>query len=140
VPVLRDDRRIYTEPFAGVPVYTNQGITNVSVLAQGSVVYLPMTGLYVYTSWTEFTYEFYESSLPWGPFTLFYRRDFGRYPWSQERAGGYASTIPSKFISEDDGTMYVQSNTFEGGADFYGFSLRLLRLRASRGLAEHCDP
>ena len=34
--------------------------------------------------------------------------------------------IPSKFISEDGKTMYVQSNTFVGGTHKYAFNLRKL--------------
>ncbi len=127
-PVLHDARRLYTEPFNGEPLYLNQGVTNLSVLSQGGVVYLPSLGRYVYTSWTEFTYEFYAAPAPWGPFTLFFRRDFDRYPWSTDKAGGYAAAIPSKFVASD-GEMYLQSNTFVGGVEHYGYSLRPFSVR-----------
>lgn len=131
-PVLHDARRIYTKP--SVSADTNQEAPNLSVISQGGVVYLPKADRYVYTSWTEFTYELYESVQPWGPFTLFSRSDFGRYPWSAQKAGGYAATIPSKFITDDE-TMYLQSNTFSGGVNFYGFSLRPLSIVAKPSAA-----
>jgi hypothetical protein len=119
-PVLQDDRRIYVSTRdPGAP-------SNMSVLSQGSVVYNKALNRYLYTSWTEFTFEFYESPTPWGPWKKFLTKDYGGYPWSDTKNGGYSTTIPSKFISTDGKTMYVQSNTFMGGIANYNFSLRKL--------------
>jgi hypothetical protein len=127
-PVLSDRRRTHQGYFNGPVEFEGQDLRNFSVISQGGVVYLPLERRYVYSSWSKFTHEFYEAAEPWGPYSLFFSRDYGRYPWTQEHSGGYAPTIPSKFI-EPDGRMLVQSNTFEGGANNYGFSLREFRAR-----------
>src|SRR5690606_22514841 len=104
------------------------------VISQGSVVYNAPLERYIYTSWTEYTFEFYEAPQPWGPWTLFLRKDFGGYPWfgsdsPTPKNGGYATTIPSKFISDDGREMWLQCNWFVGvgsGSPNYHFSLRKL--------------
>lgn len=116
-PVLRDLRRVY--PKMHVPA-----AHNMSVLSQSSVVYNRPLKRYLYTSWTEYTFEFYEAPEPWGPWKLFFRKDFGGYLWIPQKYGGYPAVIPSKFISPDGKTMYVQSNTFVSGVLNYNFSLR----------------
>lgn len=130
-PVLHDERRVY-------PTLQGEGIRDMTVISQGSVVYNVPLDRYIYTSWTEYTFEFYEAPQPWGPWKLFMRKDFGGYPWygqpadegcSGPKNGGYATTIPSKFISADGTTMWVQSNWFVGvecGPPNYNFSLRKL--------------
>lgn len=124
--VLHDSRREY------------QGGTTAdgfSVISQGSVVYNAPLDRYIYSSWTDYSFEFYESPQPWGPFTLFHHKDFGVTPWfgtntSTPKNGGYATTTPSKFISADGTKMWVQSNWFVGAAEGsntnYCFSLRPL--------------
>jgi hypothetical protein len=133
VAVLTDTRRVGTAapvPMAPPPVPG-------SVLAQGGIVYNPGLARYLYTSWTEFTFEFYEAPAPWGPWRPFLSHDFGPFPWSgprsaEPRHGGYATTIPSKFLSADGRDAWVQSNWFVGastyGGSSYHFSLRPLRL------------
>ncbi len=117
-PVLQTDRRVYRK------THPEKMAKNMTVLSQGSVVYNKPLNRYLYTSWTEFTFEFYEAPNPWGPWKLFLSKDFGAYPWSANKNGGYAATIPSKFISADGRTMYVQANTFVGGAHVYNYALR----------------
>lgn len=134
-PVLHEERRVY--PGAVTP-------DGMSVLAQGGVVYNPGLRRYLYTSWTEFTWEFYEAPYPWGPWNLFLHKDFGPYPWwgaapgtPGPKNGGYATTIPSKFISEDGRRMWVQSNWFVGVGHpepNYHFSLRRLLLTPHGGV------
>ncbi|MBW3625572.1 MAG: DUF4185 domain-containing protein [Armatimonadetes bacterium] len=121
-PVLQTARRVYEKVFAPV-------VHNMSVISQGSVVYNKPLKRYLYTSWTEFTFEFYEAPAPWGPWRLFLSKDFGGYPWTPQQYGGYAATIPSKFISPDGKTMWVQSDTFAGGVKDYRFSLRKLAVQ-----------
>jgi hypothetical protein len=120
IPVLEDDRHVYTNTFF------NDSPKNMTVLSQGSIVYNKPLDKYIYTSWTEYTFEFYEAPTPWGPWKLFLSKDYGGYPWTDTKNGGYSTTIPSKFISDDGKTMYVQSNTFMGGITNYNFSLRKL--------------
>jgi hypothetical protein len=110
-PVLTDERRTH----------------DMTVLSQGGVTYLPKRDRYLYTSWTEFTFEFYQAPQPWGPWTTLLSEDFGEYPWQSERIGGYATTVPSKFISDDEKTMWVQSNVCPcapAGVSSYWFGLR----------------
>ena len=115
-PVLVDDRR------------TAHGM---SVISQGGVTYLPKHDRYLYTSWTEYTFEFYESPQPWGPWTPVLSEDFGTYPWQADRIGGYATTVPSKFVSDDEKTAWVQSNVCPcapAGVTSYWFGLREMRI------------
>jgi hypothetical protein len=119
-PVLQDDRRVYQS------TRDPDSPSNMTVISQGSVVYNKPLNRYIYTSWTEYTFEFYEAPQPWGPWKHFLTKDYGGYPWSDTKNGGYATTIPSKFISTDGKTMYLQSNTFMGGTSNYNFSVRKL--------------
>jgi hypothetical protein len=152
VAVLRDPRRIYPDLFC------RNGPANLTVLSQGGVLYNAPLRRYLYTSWTEYTFEFYEAPAPWGPWRLFMTKDAGGYPWYGPAAeiqmlpnplghlvprrtgptpqaaacpgpknGGYACTIPAKFVSADGRDMWLQSNWFLGvgcGAPNYTFSLR----------------
>lgn len=130
-PVLVDERVLYPSDAAGEDGQT-VGAHNLTVISQGGVTFLPKLEKYVYTSWTELTFEFYESPAPWGPWTLMASEDFGAYPWTDERFGGYGTTIPSKFVSEDDLTMWVQSNVCPcapAGMSSYWFGLRSLELK-----------
>ncbi len=102
-PVLTDQQRLYAQTYG-----TNA--SNLSVISQGGVTYLAQQKRYVYTSWTEYTFEFYEAPALWGPWKHFLSKDFGGYPWSTSRYGGYGVTIASKFVQPDGKTMYVQAN------------------------------
>lgn len=112
-PVLTDTRRVYQD--LGV-----DGVSDLSVISQGSVVYNEPLRRYVYTSWTEYTWEVYEAPTPWGPWAHAAQHDFGPYPWTGTQAaqdqvhGGYGVVVPSKFISADGRTMWAQSNWFVG--------------------------
>ena len=123
-PVLQDDTRLYSNTcFApgrsGDP-------SNFTIPSQGSVVYNQPLNRYIYSAWTEYTFEFYESPTPYGPWKKFLSKDYGAYIWESYKNGGYSTTIPSKFISSDGMTMWVQSNTFMGAATNYCYSLRKL--------------
>jgi hypothetical protein len=127
--VLHDDRRLYPS----ISNNPNNGPTNITVISQGSVIYNAPLKRYIYSSWSEYTFEFYEAPAPWGPWKLFLHKDFGPYPWwgaaPGPKNGGYATTIPTKFVSDDGLTMWVQANWFVGndsGNSNYDFSLRRL--------------
>ncbi|WP_224337681.1 hypothetical protein [Haloprofundus halobius] len=132
-PVLEDERRVYEDQY--MENGPNRG-ESMSVLSQGSVVYNEPLDRYLYTSWTEYTFEFYEAPEPWGPWKLFMRKDFGSLPWFGNVIdelcdgpvnGGYATTIPSKFIGDNGESMWMQANWFEGvacGGNNYNFDLR----------------
>ncbi|MFD7155931.1 DUF4185 domain-containing protein [Kribbella sp. NPDC059898] len=128
-PVLTDTRRLYAQTYGA-------NASNLSVISQGGVTYLPAQKRYVYTSWTEYTFEFYESPTPWGPWKHFLSKDFGGYPWSTSKYGGYGVTIPSKFVQPDGKTMYIQANVCPCGGggigtSVYNFNLRKLVLTPS---------
>ena len=124
-PVLHDGRRLYQQTYSS-------NASNLSVISQGGVLYDKPLNRYIYSSWTEYTFEFYESPTPWGPWKRFMSKDFGGYPWSAAKHGGYATTIPSKFLSADGRDMWVQSNVCPcGGGGYneaYRYSLRELHL------------
>lgn len=134
VAVLTDERRVYPELAADI-----DGPRNSTVISQGGIVYDAPIERYLYTSWTEFTWELYESPTPWGPWTLFESKDFGPYPWyGQDNPdgwvnGGYAVTTPSKFISDDGLQLWAQANWFVGVArpeevNTYHYALRPITL------------
>ncbi|HET6566679.1 MAG TPA: hypothetical protein VFG50_01870, partial [Rhodothermales bacterium] len=135
--VLHDERTVYPALLGGGrPV--GDVARDVGVISQGGVVYNAPLRRYLYTSWTWYTFEFYEAPTPWGPWRLFMRKDFGAAPFFGEsedpscperNEGGYPTTIPSKFISADGQTMWVQSNSWKRwnyacGSSNYNFSLR----------------
>lgn len=132
-PVLVDERRQHpSDQVVDEEAGQTVGAHDLSVISQGGVTYLPKRDRYLYTSWTELTFEFYESPTPWGPWTLFLSEDFGPYPWDAERIGGYGTTIPSKFVSDDESTMWVQSNVCPcapAGTTSYWFGLREMTLK-----------
>jgi hypothetical protein len=138
-PVLQDARTVYPHLSCGGRPGDDPA-RDVSVISQGGVVYNAPLKRYLYTSWTWYTFEFYEAPTPWGPWKLFLHKDFGAdafYGRSDDpacpgpRNGGYPTTIPSRYISADGRTMWVQSNTwkrwnFACGKPDYCFGLRKL--------------
>lgn len=119
-PVLTDTRRVYERVTDNMP-----SVRDMSVISQGSIVYNSALKRYIYASWTEYTYEFYESPTPYGPFKLFVQKDFGGYPWSSNtKYGGYGCVIPSKFISSDGRTMWIVSTTFVSDTNQYAYAMR----------------
>lgn len=134
VAVLTDERRVYAELAPEI-----EGPRGSTVISQGGIVYDAPIERYLYTSWTEFTWELYESPTPWGPWTLFESKDFGPYPWyGQDNPdgwvnGGYAVTTPSRFISDDGLQLWAQANWFVGVSrpeevNTYHYALRPITL------------
>jgi hypothetical protein len=121
--VLEDPERLYTAPLD--PTLKRQNMTTMS---QGGVVYNAPLKRYIYTTWTMYTYEFYEAEQPWGPWTHFFSKDFGAFPWSEDASGGYGTSLPSKFISDDGRSMWMHSNVWEAGVIHYQYSLREVRV------------
>jgi Domain of unknown function (DUF4185) len=117
-PVLEDDRLLYPKTFGKMA-------PNEKVLGQGGVTYDAPLKRYIFASWTLVTHQFYEAPQPWGPWTLFLSKDFGPLLGPYNR-GMYGTSIPSKFISADGKTLYVQSNAPCCLGTDYRFSLRKL--------------
>jgi hypothetical protein len=122
---------MYPEP---APYGGRSGFTTI---AQGGVVWNPGLGRYLYCSWSEYTHEFYEAPAPWGPWRHLHSIDYGHFPWHGPKSpvakhGGYAPTMPSKFISADGRDLWLQSNWFFPAASYggraYSFGLRRVRL------------
>jgi hypothetical protein len=124
-PVLQDDSRVYRQVTANFP---GGDIRDMTVISQGSVTYNRALDRFIYLSWTEYTFEFYEAPAPWGPWKKFLSKDFGPYnsPWKTGKNGGYATVMPSKYISSDGLRMWFNANSFEGPVNNYNFSLRKL--------------
>ena len=114
--VLTDTRMLY-------PVMIGPGCPATQpVIGQGGVVYDAPLKRYLFTSWSCTTHELYEAPDPWGPWNHVMSMDFGPLRLSTNR-GQYGTSIPSRFISADGKTLYLQSNVCCGG-DSYTFSLR----------------
>jgi hypothetical protein len=121
VPVLTDTRLLYPVMFGpDCPPYQQ-------VIAQGGVTYDAPLQKYIFASWSCSTHELYEASQPWGPWKHFQSTDFGPRRLKRNQ-GQYGSSIPSKFISADGRTLWLQSNVCCGG-DSYRFSLRRVYLQ-----------
>jgi hypothetical protein len=131
-PVLHDGTRRYLDVRPG-----NSG--NLPVVSQGGVLYNKALRRYIYTSWTDPSFEFYESPTPWGPWKRFLNYNFGLVTWytltdktHTPKNGGYGTTIPAKFVSADGQDMWVQSNWWQGQFPTpdqnYNFNLRRLRV------------
>jgi hypothetical protein len=118
--VLTDERELYPTMF-GTDCPANQ-----RVIAQGGAVYDKPLNRYLMVTWGCATHELYEAPQPWGPWSLVLSNDFGPLRLLHNR-GQYGTSIPSKFISSDGKTLYLQSNVCCSG-DSYTFSLRRLFL------------
>jgi hypothetical protein len=125
--VLTDNRKIYQS------VFTPNGSSqpgcgaNENVIGQGGVTYDAPLRRYLFVSWSCPTHEFYEAPEPWGPWSHFLTTDFGSARLLHDQ-GMYGTSIPSKYISADGKTLYVQSNVVNGQS-YYDFSLRRLYLQ-----------
>lgn len=102
-PVLADHRRLYPDGSAG------RCPSRQPVIGQGGVVYDKPLKRFLFTSWSCATHQMYEAPEPWGPWKLFLSKDFGPF-FTPHNYGMYGTNIPSKFISADGKTLYLQSN------------------------------
>ncbi len=147
-PVLLDQSlrypQMYTDPNSACPPtepINPQGstMTGQPVIGQGGVVYDKPLSRYIFASWSCVSHELYEARNPWGPWshlemgrtsassTPTATTDFGPLHLTQNR-GQYGTSIPSKFISADGLSMYLQSNLCCSG-NSYNFALRHLYLQ-----------
>ncbi|MGH9515387.1 MAG: DUF4185 domain-containing protein [Terriglobales bacterium] len=119
--VLTDDRLLYRKKLGKTKTDCNP---NQAVIGQGGAVYDAPLRRYIFSSWSCATHEFYEAQYPWGPWRHFLSNDFGHVR-STHNYGQYGTSIPSKFISADGKTLYLQSNIWTFA---YTFSLRKIYL------------
>jgi len=127
-PVLEDRSLAFSDMLAKYPSWPGP----MTKIAQGGVFYNSPLDRYIYTSWTRFSWEFYEAPQPWGPWRHVVSKNFGVYPWTEMKHGGYAPTASTKYLSADGKTFFVQANTFLGGVDRYGFALRRVHVEPYR--------
>lgn len=121
-------------------MYSGTAAQDMTVLSQGSVLYNEPLETYLYSSWTEYTFELYSSPTPWGPWDLLGSRDFGGYLWTPDKHGGYGTTLPSRFLSDDGLTPHMQANVCPcapAGTSVYRYSLREVRLQLPEGRANN---
>lgn len=118
--VLTDERQLYSVRLKP----RNKKEEGCHVIGQGGVVYDAPLKRYLFASWSCGTHEFYEAPQPWGPWKHFLSTDFGLLN-TAHNYGEYGTSIPSRFISADGKTMYLQSNVW---GHTYLFALRKLFL------------
>jgi hypothetical protein len=88
-------------------------------VGQGGTVYNAPKARYIMSTWGGFANmtNLFESANPWGPFRQFLAYDAGptdgNGKWPAHRNGGYGQNIPSKYISADGNTMWIQMNNWE---------------------------
>jgi hypothetical protein len=145
-PVLVDSRILYARSNLVDPTYDlgppvlplPNGVT-IRPIGQGGVIYDHALNRYIYTSFARYSHIFYQSPTPWGPWKLLKEEEFGLYKWTTNHHGGYAPTIPSKFISADGKQMWMQSNTVTAAAnqpgfpDVYSFAVRKVVIKPADG-------
>jgi hypothetical protein len=121
VAVLTDQIELYPDMF-GTDCPPDQ-----KIIAQGGAVYDQPINRFIMVTWGCATHEFFESPTPWGPWSHFLSNDFGPLRLLQNR-GQYGTKIPSKYISGDGLTLYLQSNVCCSG-NSYTYSLRRVYLQ-----------
>lgn len=130
-PVLHDETRSYREMFS-------EGAHKLLPLAQGSVIYNRPLRRYFLTGWNAYQWTIYDAPTPWGPWGKSIK-DFGA-AWTLDKHGGYAPTIPTKFISADGRQMWMQSNVCGPcGAEpkgRYNFNLRRFSVAPTQQVPE----
>ncbi len=100
-----------------------------SGISQGSVVYIPQIGRYMYSSRAEYEWIFYEAGAPWGPWTRVSVIDW-KGKWTESFHGGYPVIVPSKFLDPDGrgGWIITSLSISTLGGKFYNMSLRRFEL------------
>jgi len=114
-----------------VPVLSNDGR-----ISMPEMIYLAPIKKFLLLTWSlnqDFsprdgsTLYIYESSNPWGPFTLFHKED----PWENEQVTPYCPRLPLKWLSHSDGkiTGWLQfSGGWYPGSEYYRSNIRPFEL------------
>lgn len=119
VPVLEDEE-LYWDDKSGI--------------AQGSVVYFPQWGRYLYSTRAYREWIFYEAGEPWGPWAKITVQEW-MGGWSEDWHAGYNAVIPSKYLDEDGLGGWIMSSLswsyFDGM--YYNMGLRRFTLEVEDG-------
>lgn len=105
-----------------------------SGIAQGSVIYIPQLNRYLYSTWAECAWIFYEARNPWGPWTKVTTIDWNEHGLDEGQFGGYATVIPTTFLDADGRGGWIVSSLL-GLFDnrYYNFGMRRFRLKVGEG-------
>jgi hypothetical protein len=110
-------------------------------VSQGGTVFNAAYGRYILSTWggEASAMNLFEAPKPWGPFKQFLAYDAGPFDalgfFPPERNGGYGTSIPSKYISADGQTMWLQSNNWEPIIHYF-YAFRKVVLNASNLLTD----
>jgi hypothetical protein len=117
IPVLQDEDEFW-------------GKTGIS---QGSVTYIPALNRYLYATWSDTAWIFYESKYPWGVWRRVSVVQWANIPWTEEFFGGYATVVPSKLLEPDgSGGWIVSSMLGAFNNDFYNLGMRRIFIESER--------
>ena len=96
-----------------------------SGIAQGSIVYIPQLNRYLYSSWADCCWVFYEAEQPWGPWTRITVIDWSQPTWTPDFHGGYATVIPTKYLEPDGSGGWIVSAILKWQDNaYYNFGMR----------------
>ena len=96
-------------------------------ISQGSVVYIPALHRYLYATWSDTAWIFWEAEHPWGPWTRVGITSWHDTTWTDDFHGGYPTVVPSKFVADDGRSAWIVSsilNAFENR--YYRYAMRRL--------------
>lgn len=98
-------------------------------VSQGSIVYIPALNRYLYSTWSDSAWIFHEAPQPWGPWTRCGIKPWHEQPISEEWFGGYATVVPSKFLSLDGRSGWIVSSLLGAlGNRYYRFGMRQIQI------------
>jgi hypothetical protein len=110
-------------------------------IGQGGAVFNAVYGRYILSTWggAANMLNLFEAPAPWGPFKQFLAYDAGPFDangaWPEERNGGYGTSIPSKYVSTDGKTMWLQANNWEPIIQYF-YSFRKVLLNPTNLMAD----
>ena len=94
-------------------------------VSQGSVVYIQALDRYLYATWSDTAWVFWEAEFPWGPWTRVGVNWWTGRAWTDDFHGGYPTVVPSKFLDADGHGGWIVSSILNAfGNDYYRYALR----------------
>ena len=102
-------------------------------ISQGSIVYIRALNRYLYSTWSDSAWVWYEAPAPWGPWTKAGVKLWHEEPFSDDWFGGYATVTPSKFFAEDGRNGWIVSAIFGILQDrYYRYGMRRITLETAK--------